>query len=356
MAPTPTTATDATYRSGSFITSVGASSDYAFTGSVIGLFGQTQILSTHTTGTISNTYGLSFSASNRSPVTATNVYGCSTIVSNRGSGTTTNAYGLYTYGYTDTNDALNGTMTTFYGLRIAAFSKGANTTLTNQYGISIANVDQGATINTAIVTNAGLVIFNEGGDSSTDVRMEGDANANLFFLDASSDRIGIGNNATPIDLLDINSTTGGTMSLRRVDTSVTANDLIGAIYWYAADTSTTTNFNPASIEVYANSTVTTDINPGYMIFKTTGTGVAGALTEVFRLTATQDIQIAEGNDIILGTTTGSKIGQATNQLLGFYGVTPVDQPATVADASDLATAITSINALIDRLQELGLVA
>jgi len=92
MAPTPTTATDATYRSGSFITSVGASSDYAFTGSVIGLFGQTQILSTHTTGTISNTYGLSFSASNRSPATATNVYGCSTIVSNRGSGTTTNAY------------------------------------------------------------------------------------------------------------------------------------------------------------------------------------------------------------------------------------------------------------------------
>jgi hypothetical protein len=161
MTPSPTGATDATYRSGSFITSVGASSDYAFTGSVIGLFGQTQILSTHTTGTISNTYGLSFSASNRSPATATNVYGCSTVVSNRGSGTTTNAYGFYTNGYTDTNDALNGTMTTFYGLRIGAFSKGANTTLTNQYGISIADVNQGASLNYAIYTNAGLVHFGD---------------------------------------------------------------------------------------------------------------------------------------------------------------------------------------------------
>jgi len=53
---------------------------------------------------------------------------------------------------------------------------------------------------------------------------------------------------------------------------------------------------------------------------------------------------------------GINLGTATSELLGFYGVTPVDQPATVADASDLATCITSINAVIDRLQELGLIA
>ena len=57
---------------------------------------------------------------------------------------------------------------------------------------------------------------------------------------------------------------------------------------------------------------------------------------------------------------GIKIGSATSSLLGFYGVTPVDQPATVADPAGGGTvdteARTAINAIIDRLQELGLIA
>lgn len=61
-----------------------------------------------------------------------------------------------------------------------------------------------------------------------------------------------------------------------------------------------------------------------------------------------------------GTLRGIKIGSTTTSLLGFYGVTPVDQPATVADPTGGGTqdaeARTAINAIIDRLQELGLVA
>jgi hypothetical protein len=57
---------------------------------------------------------------------------------------------------------------------------------------------------------------------------------------------------------------------------------------------------------------------------------------------------------------GIKIGSATSSLLGFYGVTPVDQPATVADPAGGGTvdteARTAINDIIDRLQELGLIA
>jgi len=45
---------------------------------------------------------------------------------------------------------------------------------------------------------------------------------------------------------------------------------------------------------------------------------------------------------------------------GFYGVTPVDQPATIADPSGGGTqdsqARVAIEAIIDRLQELGLIA
>jgi hypothetical protein len=61
-----------------------------------------------------------------------------------------------------------------------------------------------------------------------------------------------------------------------------------------------------------------------------------------------------------GTLRGLKIGTATTSLIGFYGVTPVDQPATVTDPTGGLTidaeARTAINAIIDRLQELGLIA
>ena len=61
-----------------------------------------------------------------------------------------------------------------------------------------------------------------------------------------------------------------------------------------------------------------------------------------------------------GTLRGLKIGDAATALVGFYGVTPVDQPDTIADPSGGGTvdaeARTAINALIDRLQELGLIA
>ena len=74
----------------------------------------------------------------------------------------------------------------------------------------------------------------------------------------------------------------------------------------------------------------------------------------------KNIQIFDGRNIQLGRTNGTKMGTATAQLLGFYGVTPVDQPATISDPSGGATidsqARTAINALIDRLQELGLMA
>jgi hypothetical protein len=56
------------------------------------------------------------------------------------------------------------------------------------------------------------------------------------------------------------------------------------------------------------------------------------------------------------TGKGLLVGESTSELVGFFGKTPVDQPATIADATDAATAITTVNTVIDRLQELGLIA
>ena len=61
-----------------------------------------------------------------------------------------------------------------------------------------------------------------------------------------------------------------------------------------------------------------------------------------------------------GTKRGLQIGGAATDELGFFGATPVDQPATVADPSGGSTVDTeareAIAAVIDRLQELGLIA
>lgn len=61
-----------------------------------------------------------------------------------------------------------------------------------------------------------------------------------------------------------------------------------------------------------------------------------------------------------GTKRGLQIGGASTDELGFFGAAPVDQPATVSDPSGGSTvdaeARTAIEAVIDRLQELGLIA
>lgn len=65
-----------------------------------------------------------------------------------------------------------------------------------------------------------------------------------------------------------------------------------------------------------------------------------------------DVEAGSGG----GTLRGLKIGSASNSMLGFYGATAVTQPAAVADATDAASAITQLNALLSRLRSTGLIS
>ena len=69
-----------------------------------------------------------------------------------------------------------------------------------------------------------------------------------------------------------------------------------------------------------------------------------------------NLQFTDARNVILGTTTGTKIGTASTQKLAFFDATPVVQPAAVANATDAASAITQLNALLTRMRELGLIA
>lgn len=96
-------------------------------------------------------------------------------------------------------------------------------TLANSYGLYINNQSGASTLNCAILTNAGNIVFNEGGDATTDFRVEGDTDANLLFTDASADAVGIGT-ATPTTSakLDISSTAGALLIPRMTTDQKTA--------------------------------------------------------------------------------------------------------------------------------------
>jgi hypothetical protein len=68
------------------------------------------------------------------------------------------------------------------------------------------------------------------------------------------------------------------------------------------------------------------------------------------------LTMSDAKNIVVNTSTGTKIGTATGQKIGFFNATPVNQPDAVTDGSDAATTQAAVNAVIDRLQELGLLA
>jgi len=66
-----------------------------------------------------------------------------------------------------------------------------------------------------------------------------------------------------------------------------------------------------------------------------------------------------GKQLSDGNPDGTSLGQAATDLISVYGVTPVDNGAavkaltTTPTATDIATAV---NAIISRLQDVGLIA
>lgn len=97
-----------------------------------------------------------------------------------------------------------------------------------------------------------------------------------------------------------------------------------------------------------------------IVFKTT-TGsqsitITPATTVTGILTINGGITFGDAKNIITNATTGTKIGTATTQKMGFWNTTPVVQQAHIADATDAATVITRANAIILALETEGLLA
>jgi len=72
--------------------------------------------------------------------------------------------------------------------------------------------------------------------------------------------------------------------------------------------------------------------------------------------STNRVIVSEAVNFVFGTTTGTRFGNATNQRIGFWNATPAVQPTAVADATDAASVITQLNALLARLRTIGIIA
>jgi parallel beta-helix repeat protein len=62
------------------------------------------------------------------------------------------------------------------------------------------------------------------------------------------------------------------------------------------------------------------------------------------------------SDVVLDYHTGTKIGTAATQKIGFWNTTPVVQPAAVADATNGASTQDRLNDLLARLRSIGIIA
>jgi hypothetical protein len=234
--------------------------------------------------------------------------------------------------------------------------------------------DSGLVFNktTDALTIAGPVIHPLGAAATPSLTFTGDPNTGLYspgadqlalstggtgrlFVDASGN-VGIG--AAPNAAFALDATAGnGAIRAKAggfyVSETYSATNNIYRIY---------DNSGEFAIESQVFGNTTTNSSP--IVFRTSN---SGGRNERMRITAdgrlglgtsspSSLLHLADAGNITVGTTTGTKIGTATTQKLAFYNATPVVQPTAVADATDAATAISQLNALLAHMRTLGLIA
>ncbi len=86
----------------------------------------------------------------------------------------------------------------------------------------------------------------------------------------------------------------------------------------------------------------------------------GGLMKTDRFTFEKLLQILDGRNIQIGTSTGTKIGTAASQKIGLWGATPVIQASAISaptgGATQDAEARTAINSIRTALINAGITA
>ena len=211
--------------------------------------------------------------------------------------------------------AANGTIATaeiadgaVTNAKVNASAAIAGTKISPDFGSQAISTTGGANIN-------GATVFNESG-AAVDFRIEGDTNTNLFFIDASADRVCIGDNnpdnifhvvTSDTDVAKFESgasgATGTSIRLFHNSSSPADNDTVGQILFSGSDDGgSTTDYGTIK---GAAQDVTNGSEDGEFTFHTM---TAGTSSEKFRLDASgvrlQNLEDGGGLTINQLTTTG----------------------------------------------------
>jgi hypothetical protein len=224
------------------------------------------------------------------------------------------------------------------------------------------------------LTAAGDIELNDGGSFTTTVQtVTPTANRTISYPDATGTLALVGGSSAQV-LYNASGALAGISTLTFDGTTLTTAGRFVNSYtslasspakaftgtWFTGGSATTTK--PHLLIEPAGTTSTAWSTSGTGLGVNAAAAFAGALLELqiagvreWAFTGSS-LTVADANDIAVGTTTGTKIGTATTQKLGFYNKAPVVQPAAVADATDAASVITQLNLLLSRMRDLGLIA
>jgi hypothetical protein len=141
------------------------------------------------------------------------------------------------------------------------------------------------------------VVFNDGG-TNYDFRIEGDTVDSLFFVDASTDRVGLGTSA-PRSLLNIanNATAGTILTVENTSTGLSASHYIGRIQFYGNDSSADASGVRASIDA-----AVVDSGGGTDIVLSNSEFLDSTLYERLRITSTGQVRLAGAGITFNGDT------------------------------------------------------
>lgn len=267
--------------------------------------------------------------------------------------------------YIKATDGSAGAVNAYFGVNV--FSTTGILDISNTNGISMRS---GGSERLSIASTGGITI---GGNLTVDT--------NTLFVDATNNRVGIGT-ASPIASLDVvgdarfSSTiaVGGTATFLNPssvnivgtatlvgatarNTSSASGDTQCGFYvengtsngqLYKAGTGYTTRKTIAANDLgfynaaAGNISILNDFSSGSIILT-----AGGSSTAQWTIGANGDLTAADGENIIVGSTNGTKLGTATTQKIGFWNATPIAQPNTSVAAathvSGIGTAVTTFD-------------
>ena len=209
------------------------------------------------------------------------------------------------------------------------------------------------------ITTTGVISPALGTAALPSVAFTGDTNTGIYSPGA--DQVALATNGSRKVLVDATGRLGlATDSPQRLlhvaggvsDNCILATSIAGNAFIGFADVGTTDQTG-LSVRLGCSS--------NSLVFQTGGTTERARIDSSGRLglgvsSPTSLLHLADAGNITVGTTTGTKIGTATTQKLGFYNATPVVQPTAVADATTSVDVITQLNALLAKLRTLGIIA